>query len=57
LLRVADCKPSIPAGTVEEVVRLTHKERPADGSTHRLDGGATGAFDYSSVGTGEVNEA
>ena len=27
-------KPSIPAGTVEEVVRLTHKERPADGSTH-----------------------
>jgi hypothetical protein len=28
-------KPSIPAGTVEEVLRLTHKERPADGSTHR----------------------
>jgi len=27
-------KPSIPAGTVEEVVRLTHKELPADGSTH-----------------------
>jgi hypothetical protein len=27
-------KPSIPAGTVEEVLRLTHKERPADGSTH-----------------------
>ena len=27
-------KPSIPAGTVEEVVRLTHQERPADGSTH-----------------------
>ena len=26
-------KRSIPAGTVEEVVRLTHKERPADGST------------------------
>ena len=26
-------KPSIPAGTVEEVVRLTHKELPADGST------------------------
>ena len=24
----------IPAGTVEEVVRLTHQERPADGSTH-----------------------
>jgi transposase len=27
-------KPSIPAGTVEEVIRLTHKELPADGSTH-----------------------
>jgi transposase len=27
-------KPSIPVGTVEEVVRLTHQERPADGSTH-----------------------
>ncbi len=27
-------KSSIPAGTVEEVVRLTHQERPADGSTH-----------------------
>lgn len=27
-------KPSILAGTVEEVVRLTHQERPADGSTH-----------------------
>ena len=27
-------KPSIPAGTVEEVVRLTQQERPADGSTH-----------------------
>jgi transposase len=27
-------KPSIPAGTVAEVVRLTHKELPADGSTH-----------------------
>ena len=27
-------KPSLPAGTVEEVLRLTHKERPADGSTH-----------------------
>ncbi len=27
-------KPSIPAGTVEQVVRLTHQERPADGSTH-----------------------
>ena len=26
-------KRSIAAGTVEEVVRLTHKERPADGST------------------------
>ena len=24
----------IPPGTVEEVLRLTHKERPADGSTH-----------------------
>lgn len=27
-------KPSLPAGTVEEVLRLTHKEVPADGSTH-----------------------
>jgi transposase len=27
-------KPSLPAGTVEEVLRLTHKELPADGSTH-----------------------
>jgi transposase len=27
-------KPSIPAGTVEEVVRLTHKELPGDSSTH-----------------------
>jgi transposase len=27
-------KPSVPAGVVEEVVRLTHQERPADGSTH-----------------------
>ena len=27
-------KPSIPPGTVEEVVRLTQQERPADGSTH-----------------------
>jgi transposase len=27
-------RPSLPAGTVEEVLRLTHKERPADGSTH-----------------------
>ena len=27
-------KPSLPAGTVEEVLRLTHKERPTDGSTH-----------------------
>lgn len=27
-------KPSLPAGAVEEVLRLTHKERPADGSTH-----------------------
>src|SRR6516225_1973458 len=26
-------KPGLPAGTVEEVLRLTHKERPADGST------------------------
>ena len=26
--------PGLPAGTVEEVLRLTHKERPADGSTH-----------------------
>jgi transposase len=27
-------KPGLPVGTVEEVLRLTHKERPADGSTH-----------------------
>lgn len=27
-------KPSLPAGTIEEVLRLTHTERPADGSTH-----------------------
>ena len=27
-------KPSLPAGTIEEVLRLTHEERPADGSTH-----------------------
>jgi transposase len=27
-------KPWIPAGTVAEVVRLTHQERPADSSTH-----------------------
>ena len=27
-------KPWLPAGTVEEVLRLTHQERPADGSTH-----------------------
>ena len=27
-------KPSLPAGTVAEVLRLTHKELPADGSTH-----------------------
>ena len=27
-------KPWLPPGTVEEVLRLTHKERPADGSTH-----------------------
>ncbi|MUM08433.1 MULTISPECIES: helix-turn-helix domain-containing protein [unclassified Mycolicibacterium] len=27
-------KPSLPEGTVEEVSRLTHKELPADGSTH-----------------------
>ncbi|ABG97051.1 possible transposase [Rhodococcus jostii RHA1] len=27
-------KPSLPAGTVEEVLRLTHQGRPADGSTH-----------------------
>ena len=26
-------KTSLPPGTVEEVLRLTHKERPADGST------------------------
>ena len=26
-------KPSLPPGTVEEVLRLTHSERPADGST------------------------
>ena len=27
-------KPGLPPGTVEEVLRLTHKERPADGTTH-----------------------
>ena len=27
-------KPSLPAGTVAEVLRLTHQELPADGSTH-----------------------
>jgi transposase len=27
-------KPSLPAGSVEEVLRLTRQERPADGSTH-----------------------
>jgi len=27
-------KPSLPAGTVEEVLRLTHTEKPADTSTH-----------------------
>ena len=27
-------KSSLPPGTVEEVLRLTHKEKPADGSTH-----------------------
>ena len=27
-------KSSLPPGTVEQVVRLTHKELPADGSTH-----------------------
>jgi transposase len=27
-------KRSLPAGTVEEVLRLTHKELPGDGSTH-----------------------
>ena len=27
-------KPSLPTGTVEEVLRLTRQERPADGSTH-----------------------
>jgi transposase len=27
-------KPSLPPGTVEEVLRLTHKELPPDGSTH-----------------------
>ena len=26
-------KPSLPAGTVEEVLQLIHRERPADGST------------------------
>ena len=26
-------EPSLPPGTVEEVLRVTHKERPADGST------------------------
>ncbi|MEO7744724.1 MAG: helix-turn-helix domain-containing protein [Actinomycetota bacterium] len=27
-------KPSLPAGTVEELLRLTHTEKPADTSTH-----------------------
>ncbi len=27
-------KPSLPSGTVAEVLRLIHKERPGDGSTH-----------------------
>jgi transposase len=27
-------KPGLPPGTIEEVLRLTHKELPADGSTH-----------------------
>jgi hypothetical protein len=27
-------KSSLPPGTVEEVLRVTHKEKPADGSTH-----------------------
>ena len=27
-------KSSLPPGTVEEVLRVTHQERPADGSTH-----------------------
>ncbi len=27
-------KSNLPAGTVEEVLRLTHRELPADGSTH-----------------------
>src|SRR5271170_1441170 len=27
-------RPSLPPGTIEEVLRLTHKEPPADGSTH-----------------------
>jgi len=27
-------KPSLPAGTIEEVLRLTHTERPSDTSTH-----------------------
>ena len=27
-------KPGLPSGTVEEVLRVTHKELPADGSTH-----------------------
>jgi transposase len=27
-------KPSLPPGTVEEVLRRTHQELPADGSTH-----------------------
>ena len=27
-------KPSLPPGTVAEVLRLTHRELPADGSTH-----------------------
>ncbi|WP_081606130.1 IS630 family transposase [Rhodococcus sp. AW25M09] len=26
-------KPSLPAGTVEKVLKITHRERPADGST------------------------
>jgi len=27
-------KPALPPGTIEEVLRLTHTERPADTSTH-----------------------
>src|SRR5262245_43308078 len=27
-------KPSLPTGVVEEVLRLTREDRPADGSTH-----------------------